>query len=189
MTKTCIVAVCVFCAAALLDKGVARAQGLRIGYVDMQRALNDTDEGKRAKARLKGIFDRKQKELDQKQNELKKMKEDLDRQRTLLDAQKIAAKEREMQEKFMALQQLYLKHQKDLSEEEGKAMKGILQRMQSIIAAIAQSEGLSFIFEKTEANLLWAKAEFDLTSQLVRRYNAGEGKGGGGKGGGATKKK
>jgi outer membrane protein len=179
MTKTWIVAVCVLCAAAVMDQSVARAEGLRIGYVDMQRALNDTEDGKRAKARLKGIFDRKQKELDQKQTELKKMKEDLDRQRTLLDAPKIAAKEREMQEKFLGLQQLYLKHQKDLAEEEGKAMKGILQRMQGIIAAIAQAEGLGFIFEKTEANLLWAKSEFDLTSQLVRRYNAGEGKGGG----------
>jgi outer membrane protein len=151
---------------------------VKIGYVDLQRALNETDDGKRAKSRLKGIFDRKQKELDAKQNELKKLKEDLDKQRAsgLLTPAKIAEKEQELQKKFLDLQQLYLKHQKDLSEEEGKVTREIFRRMQGIIANIAASEGFSFIFEKSEANLLWAKAEFDLTSQVVRRYNAGEGK-------------
>lgn len=176
MKKTWIFAIITLAAFAYLDRGVAHAQGIRIGYVDLQRALNDTDDGKRAKARLKGIFDRKQKELDAKQNELKKMKEDLDRQRSILDPKAAGHKERELQEKFVALQGLYLKHQKELSEEEGKLTRDIFKRMQTIIAVIAQAEGLGFVFEKSEANLLWAKSEFDLTSQVVRRYNAGEGK-------------
>ena len=179
MTKTWLLALIAVACVATLDKGIARAEGLKIGYVDLQRALNDTDDGKRAKARLKGIFDRKQKDLDAKQNELKKIKEDLDKQRAsgLLTPQKVNEKERELQEKFVALQGLYLKHQKELSEEEGKLTREIFRRMQGIIANIAQSEGFAFIFEKTEASLLWAKGEFDLTSQVVRRYNAGEGKG------------
>jgi outer membrane protein len=159
-----------------LDRGIARAD-IKIGYVDLQKALNDTDDGKRAKSRLKGIFDRKQKELDAKQNELKKLKDDLDKQRTILDGKAIAAKERDLQEKFVNLQGIYLKHQKELSEEEGKLTRSIFKRMQSIIATIAQAEGFSFVFEKTESSILFAKAEFDLTSQVVRRYNAGEGKG------------
>jgi outer membrane protein len=176
MRHTWLLALVTIAAVLCLDRGAARAD-IKIGYVDLQRALNDTNDGKRAKARLKGIFDRKQKELDGKQNELKKLKEDLDKQRTILDAKAIAAKERDLQEKFVALQQIYLKHQKDLSEEEGKLTRSIFKRMQTIIASIATAEGLSFVFEKTESSLLWAKAEFDLTGQVVRRYNAGEGKG------------
>jgi outer membrane protein len=179
MKKTWLLALIAVACVATLGKGLARAEGIKIGYVDMQRALNDTDDGKRAKARLKGIFDRKQKELDQRQSELKKMKDDLDKQRAsgLLTPQKVAEKEREMQEKFVALQKLYLDHQKALSEEEGKLTRDIFRRMQTIIASIAQAEGFSFIFEKSEASLLWARSEFDLTGQVVRRYNSGEGKG------------
>jgi len=181
MRHTWLLTLIAIAAVVCLDRGVARAE-IKIGYVDLQKALNDTDDGKRAKSRLKGIFDRKQKELDAKQNELKRMKEDLDKQRTILDAKAIAAKERDLQEKFVGLQQIYLKHQKDLSEEEGKLTRSIFKRMQTIIASIAQAEGLSFVFEKTESSILWAKSEFDLTGQVVRRYNAGEGKGGGKKG-------
>lgn len=179
MRHTWLLALVAIAAVSFVDRGIARAE-IKLGYVDLQKALNDTDDGKRAKSRLKGIFDRKQKELDAKQNELKKMKEDLDKQRTILDAKAIASKERDLQEKFVALQGIYVKHQKELSEEEAKLTRNIFKRMQSIIASIAQAEGLSFVFEKTESSILYAKAEFDLTGQVVRRYNAGEGKGGGG---------
>jgi outer membrane protein len=175
MRKTWVFAVIAIAIATFVDRGVARAE-VKIGYVDIQRVLTDTEDGKRAKGRLKSIFDRKQKELDAKQNELKRMKEELDKQRSILEPKAAATKERELQEKFVALQGLYLKHQKELSEEEAKVTRDIFRRMQSIIANIAQAEGLSFVFEKGESNLLWAKAEFDLTSQVVRRYNAGEGK-------------
>jgi outer membrane protein len=180
MRHTWLLALIAIATVVCLDRGIARAD-IKIGYVDLQKALNDTDDGKRAKSRLKGIFDKKQKELDAKQNELKRLKEDLDKQRTILDAKAIGAKERDLQEKFVALQQIYLKHQKDLSEEEGKLTRSIFKRMQGIIASIATAEGLAFVFEKTESSILFAKAEFDLTGQVVRRYNAGEGKGGKGK--------
>jgi outer membrane protein len=176
MRKTWLYALIAMATVLCLDRGIARAE-VKIGYVDLQKALNDTDDGKRAKARLKGIFDRKQKELDAKQTELKRMKEALDKQRTILDAKAIAAKERELQDKFVALQGIYLKHQKELSEEEGKLTRSIFKRMQAIIASIAQAEGFTFIFEKSESSLLFAKPEFDLTSQVVRRYNSGAGKG------------
>ena len=58
-------------AAVLLSASGALAQN-KFAYVDMQRALDQIDEGKAIKAELKGEFDRKQAELDKKQEELKK---------------------------------------------------------------------------------------------------------------------
>ena len=40
---------------------------LKLGYVDLQRALNETEDGRKAKAKLKKVFDQKQKELDEQQ--------------------------------------------------------------------------------------------------------------------------
>jgi outer membrane protein len=54
----------------------------KVAYVDLQRALEETEDGKKAKAKLKSDFDRKQKELDDKQEELKKMKDALDKKAT-----------------------------------------------------------------------------------------------------------
>src|SRR5690606_29758469 len=65
----------------LLALGVslpAAAEDMKIAYVDLQRALNEVDEGAAAKAALKKEFDAKQAELDKRQNELKAMKDEID---------------------------------------------------------------------------------------------------------------
>src|SRR5262249_11170991 len=56
----------------LLSTSAAFADDIKVGYVDMQRALNETDDGRKAKEKLKKDFDQKQKELDEQQNQLKK---------------------------------------------------------------------------------------------------------------------
>src|SRR3569623_216544 len=76
---------------------VAHAEEKKMGYVDLQRALNETDDGRKAKANLKKVFDQKQKELDEQQETLKKDIEDLNKKRTLLPPDKVPAKEAERQ--------------------------------------------------------------------------------------------
>ena len=61
-----------FAFAALLftasHSGVALAQ--KIGVVDMQRALMETEDGRQAKDQLKKLFEQRQKTLDKQQNDL-----------------------------------------------------------------------------------------------------------------------
>ncbi len=162
--------------ALLGSAGRARAQDpVKIGYVDIQRAINETSEGQSAKKRLKSLFDNRQKELDEKQTELKKMKEDLDKQRTILKQDVIAQREKDLQEKFVQLQATYVRLQKELSEKEAEMMKGIVAKMQGVISQIALQEAFTIVLEKSESSILWAKPSLDLTNEVIRRYNAGAG--------------
>ena len=101
-------------AAFLLWGSSAFAEDLKLGYVDLQRALNETEDGRKAKANLKKVFDQKQKELDEQQQQLKKDVEDLEKKRTLLPADKLREKEAELQGRMQKVQQTYLRHQQDL---------------------------------------------------------------------------
>ena len=128
------------CSCCLL---VGRAAGragpgaLKLGYVDLQRALMETEDGRKARADLKKVFDQKQKELDEQQTQLKKAMEDLEKKRTLLPADKVREKEAEMQGKLQKVQQTYMRHQQDLQGKEQEATGKIFERMQRIIAKIA----------------------------------------------------
>jgi outer membrane protein len=154
---------------------VAHAEEVKLGYVDLQRALSETDDGRKAKANLKKIFDQKQKELDEQQEALKKDIDDLNKKRTLLPADKVQAKEAELQERMQKVQQTYMRHQQDLSAKEQEATGKIFERMSRIISKIATSENFTMIFDKTQSSVLFAKPHLDLTNELIRRYNAGEG--------------
>jgi outer membrane protein len=160
-------------AALLLGASQALAEDFKLGFVDMQRALNETDDGKKAKAALKKVFDQKQKELDEQQAALKKDIEDLDKKRTLLPPDQVREKEAELQGRMQKVQQTYLRHQQDLSTKEQEATAKIYERMNKIISKIATTENFSMIVDKSA--LVFAKPHLDMTNELIRRYNAGEG--------------
>ena len=88
-------------------------------------------------------------------------------------------KEAELQARMQKVQQTYLRHQQDLSAKEQEATAKIYERMNKIISKIAAAENFSMIVDKSA--LVFAKPHLDLTNELIRRYNAGEGAESGGK--------
>jgi outer membrane protein len=157
---------------------------VRIAVVDMQRALNETEDGRRAKAQLKRLFKRRQQALDTRQNELKKMKEDIERQRDVLSQDALAKRVEEYQKAFVELQTTYVEYQRELAQKEAQLTKGILERMSNILRRIGQAEGYTLIVERNEGGVMWVPNNLDVTDDLIQRYNRGEGREGGGSGGG-----
>jgi outer membrane protein len=150
-----------------------RAEEVKIGIVDLRRALAETDDGKKARSTLKRDFDKKQKELDEQQEEVKKAIEDLNKKRTLLPADTVRQKEAELQERVGKVQQTYLRHQQDLASKEEEATAPIVERLQRIIGKIAAAENFTVVLDKS-AGVVFAKDYLDLTGQVIRRFNAGE---------------
>ena len=154
----------------------ALAEEMKLGYVDLRRALHETEDGHKAESSLKKVFDQKQKELDEQQDDVKKAIEDLNKKRTLLPADTVRQKEAELQDRVAKVQQTYLRHQQDLAAKEEEATRPILERLQRIIAKIASEEHFTMIFDRN-MGVVYAKSELDLTNQVIRRYNSGEEKG------------
>ena len=150
-----------------------RAEDVKIGIVDLRRALAETDEGKKARSTLKRDFDRKQKELDEQQEELKKAIEDLNKKRTLLPAETVRQKESELQERVGKVQQTYMRHQQDLAAKEEQATAPIVDRLQRIIGKIAAAENFTIVLDKS-AGVVFAKPHLDMTNEVIRRFNSGD---------------
>jgi outer membrane protein len=158
----------------------AHAQDIKLGFVDLQRAISETEDGRKARADLKKIFDQKQKELDEQQANLRKEAEDLDKKRTLLPAEKVREREQALSSQLQKVQGTYVRHQQDLQQREQEAMGKIIDRMQAIIGRIATNDNLTMVFDRQQSGLIFAKPHLDLTNEVIRRYNAGEGAGAGG---------
>src|SRR4030088_2160148 len=62
----------------------AYAQAMKIGYVDVQRAVQEVEEGKAARSRLQAELQQKRSDLDKKRADLEKMKTDYDKQAPVL---------------------------------------------------------------------------------------------------------
>src|SRR5262245_33659601 len=166
-----------FLAALLLAAGHPRlAAAQKIGVVDMQRALTETEDGRKAKDTLKKLFDQRQKTLDKQQNDIKSMKEGLEKQRDVLSRDVLAKKLEDYQKAFAELQTTYMEFQRELASKEGELTKPILERMQRIMRRIGQAEGYALILERGEAGVVYVPSTYDLTDVLIQRYNGGEGR-------------
>jgi outer membrane protein len=154
-----------------LAAGAARAE-VKLGVVDLQRALNEVDEGKAAKAVLKHDFDEKQKQIDAKKVEFEKMKAEFDKQSVVMADQAKREKATELDRKALELQQLFMQLQKDLSEREREVTRGIFEKMAAIVRDIAEADGFTMVLERTDAGIVYAPVSLDLTNELIRKYNA-----------------
>lgn len=147
---------------------------VKLGYVDLQRALNEVEEGAAAKKALKKEFDEKQKQLDAKQNELKGIKEELDARGSMMKPEIKQEKLNDLQKRLMETQQLYFALQQELSKREADATGEIFKKMGVILTSMGEGEGYTLIVEKSA--VLYAKGALDLTNELIRRYNDSYGK-------------
>lgn len=144
---------------------------LKLGYVDLQRALLEVSEGQAAKTKLKSEMDKKKTELDAEQAKLTDDKAVLDKQGAMMSEEVRTQKLTEWQKRLYDVMQKAQKTQLELAEKERTELKKIFEKMDPIIAAIAQREGLTMVFEKTDSGLVYAPASLDLTNELVRTYN------------------
>jgi outer membrane protein len=155
--------------------GTAYAQsttdkGLKIGYVDMARALNEVEDGKAAKAKLKADFDEKQKKLDKMQNDLKAKKDEFDKKAAMMNPEAKAQKQDELQRSFLELQRTYMELQKELSDREAQITAEIADKLRRVIASLGDRDGYNLIVNIGDT-VLYYKRHQDMTDEVVREYN------------------
>ncbi len=149
----------------------ASAQNLKIAFVDMRRALNETNEGKAAMKKLTKHKDKLQKEIEKKEKEILKMKESIEKQQNVLTKDALQAKVEEYYRSVTELQQTYMEYQRELVQKETKATQDILAKLVTIVEEMGKSESYTMIYDRSSGAVVWAPAHLDLTDKLVQAYN------------------
>ena len=153
----------------LVVASTARAE-VKVGYVDVQRAVMSVEDGKSVKKKLESFAKKKKTELEKAQDDLKKLKEELEKQAALLKDDVKRKKAMEFQQKVAEFQESYLQSEKELQTKQAELSKPILEKLEKIIAGIAKEQNYDLIVEKSA--VLFAKSNFDLTDEVVGRYNS-----------------
>ncbi len=155
----------------VLLSSVAFAAEIKIGFVDMQKAIQSTEAGKKAKSDLEKDFNDKKKELQAKEKDLKKMSEDLEKKGMVLSDEVRQKKQMEFQEELAKYRELLAKSQMSIQEKEKGLTQPILERMKKIMGDIGEKEGYTVILEKNENAVMWAPKNIDLTEKIVAEFN------------------
>lgn len=154
--------------AVLVSFSIAHGQ-TKIAVVDMQKAVQATAAGKKAKTELEAEFNKKKKELEKKETDLKKMGEDLERKKAVLSEDAFMKKQAEFQEEMMKYRDVVGKSQLEIQKKERELTAPILERMKKTIESIAKDKGFDLVVENTQMILFSAKSS-DITDDVVKAF-------------------
>lgn len=152
----------------LMTASLAQAEA-KIGFVDMQKAIQATSAGKKAKTELETEFNKKKKELEKKEADLKKMGEDLEKKKSVLSEEALGKKQAEFQEEMLKYRDVVGKSQVDIQKKERELTAPILEKMKKVIAKLAKDKGYSMVIENSQM-VLYATSDADLTDEVVKNF-------------------
>lgn len=155
--------------------GVALAEGedkpIKVGYVDLQKALMDSKAGKKAKADFKAQVDKLEKRLQGKKEELEKMKEDLERRAVVMREEERRKKADEFERKRLDLKLDFEDSQAELQKKDQELTGTIVASLQKIIKDIGDKRGYTLILELGSSPVLYYKTSDDITEEVLTTFD------------------
>jgi outer membrane protein len=158
--------------AVLVWTGSAQAQeAAKIAVVDLDQAINATDQGKKARDEL-------QKKRKEAEAQLKPM---IERGRAL--AEELQSKRFVLSEEALYQKQLELAEIQNDVRAKGAELEGqfkidyerlvgpLRQKLLEIVSEIGKSEGYTLILERGTPGLVYSREALDITDVVIQRFN------------------
>ncbi len=160
-------------AVVLMFAGIAFAAEFKLAYVDVQKAIEKTSMGRKAKEEMKKEAEKKNKELEKKKTDIDKMREDIEKKRSVLAEEAFAKRAAELQEEMQKFNQTAAKAQTELQKKESELLEPIVKKMKTVIEQLAKDKGITMVIQSNQNAqiVLYAAAETDLTDELVKAFD------------------
>ena len=153
-------------AVGLLPAALADAAEIKIGYVDVKSAFENTKAYQKGLNRLKALATNKQKELNALQSKIEQSEKDLLGQTMAMSPERLSQKQSEIKE----LRKLYSRKQQDAQDEivseQSKLQAAQGLKFQNALTEFGKKAGYDLIFSK--AQLLYASPARDVTAEITK---------------------
>ena len=179
-------------AASLAWTGLARAQSPaptttpgKIGVINIQAAIANTTEGKKALADLQAKYQPRQQELTRQQQEIQQLQDDLQKKATTLSDEEQLRMRRQIDEKTKTFNRVSQDFQEDFRTDRQDFINRVGQRMLKIIENYAQKDGYALIMDanvpvtSADNQVLDGSLQFyfvgkdvNVTDEIVKLYDA-----------------
>ncbi len=153
---------------------------MKIGFVDLKKAISLSRAGKVAKEKFQAQIKKVEADLKKEQQELERLRADIDKKGLLLDEEQKSNLEREFQKRYRDYQRNMRDNQQELREREREAMNKIIIGIEKATDEIGKEENFTLILTRNQ--LLYVDQGVDITQKVVELYDRRIG-------GGAAKKK
>ena len=159
-------------AVSLATTALGLAEELKIAYVDLQKALNDSTAGQRARERFKKQVEHLQVDLKKQKDELEALKGQLEKKAVVMRAEELREMEKEYQRKMRDFERAYKDSQGELQLKDNELTAELIKEIAVVIEAYGRKGGYTIILERSSSSVLYGSPQVDITEDIVKAYNS-----------------
>jgi len=148
----------------------ASAQELKIGYVNSERVLRESNVAKAAETKLQAEFAKREKDLTDLGNRLKTAGDKYEKEAPTLSEAERNRRQRELLEQDRDFQRKRREFQEDANQRKNEEYASIVERANRVIKQIFDSEKFDLIVQ----DALHASGRVDITKKVIDALNAGK---------------
>jgi outer membrane protein len=142
---------------------------VKLAYVDIQRALNECNAGKQAKAQFQVKVQAAEGKLQAEQKQLQELKDELEKKGMLMKPEQRQNLQDEYVGKVRDFKRQYNDYREELARKDNEMTGRIVHDLAQIVQQIAQRQGYTMVLEK--GSILWGAPSIDITDQVIKTYN------------------
>jgi Skp family chaperone for outer membrane proteins len=145
----------------------------KVAIIDIQRALSENVNGKKAVGELNSAGAKKQEELEKLQKSIQEAQEKLKTQDRLLNDQMREELNRTITNGTTELNRMTEDAQRDMQDLQNKLLQPIYQLTQRVLSAYANEMGLTLVFDTSSqaSSIVYANDLADITTEIIRRMD------------------
>lgn len=153
---------------ALLTAAPVQAE-VRLAYVDVQRALNECEAGKTARAEFRTKVQGVEQRLQREQNEVQGLKDELEKKGMLMKPEQRQSLQDEYISKAKNFERNFKDNKDDLERKDQEMTGKIIHDLAEVIRDLGEKNNYTMVMEK--GSILWGAPGIDITDQVIRTYN------------------
>ena len=154
----------------VLSCTVALAQErIKIGFIDVQRIIAESQAGKKAKDRFQAQVKKAEGDVQKERQDLERLKNDLDKKGPLLKDEERRNLEADLQKRSVTLQRTLGDYQQDLQRKNNEMMAEILKELEQVVTEVGKADKFTLILERSQ--ILYSDQAIDITNKVIDAYN------------------
>jgi outer membrane protein len=155
----------------LLFTASALAAGPKIGVINMQKIIAQSEPGQDAMKSLQEQFKDVKAKMDKQKEEIEGIQQELQKQEFVLSQEAKEDKQLAYKRKVRDFQDMYRSYQRKMQQEEQKLSEPVIKLVVEVITAYGKKEGYTTITDAQASGLIYADEKADLTEKIMVEVN------------------
>jgi len=143
-----------------------------VAWLDLQRIVESSAEGKIANAKVQALTQKKSSEIGEKTKQLQAAQQKLQTSGTVLSEAAQGLLQKEIDRLNVEIQRMQQDAQAEIQDLQLQLQNEFQKKLMPVIETLVKERSIALLFSRNDAGIVYGDPGLDLTDEVVKRFDA-----------------